>query len=278
MNWGKFWQEAGAWLTDEGLKILWTLVVGAVIYYFAGPVIHWLMRHIAKGIHSKTPRSEIRKRQKTLAGLFITIAHVMVVLVVIFTILSGTGLNLAPLLASAGIAGIALGFGAQSLVRDSIAGFFIILENQYRVGDYIEITGTGISNAHGAVEKVSIRSTILRDRDGNVHFVPNGSVTQVINKTLGYSKVHFTFVIAKSSDVEQVTTVIDELGRKLSKEKTWTDKIIDPPHFVEVGKFDSAGVEVTVSGMTGPADQWVVTSEFKKRLMAALEKAKIEVV
>lgn len=278
MNWDRFWENAGNWLVTHGLDILWVVIIGGAIYYAASPAIHWFMRHIAKGVRSKTPRSEIRKRQKTLAGLFVTITHVLVVLVVLFTILSKTGLNLAPLLASAGVAGIALGFGAQSLVRDSIAGFFIILENQFRVGDYIVITGAGLTDAHGAVEKVSIRSTTLRDRDGNAHFIPNGAITQVINKTLGYSKVHFTFTVARETDVEHVAEIINELGHKLAKDKTWADKIIDPPHFVEVGKFSKDGFEVTVSGMTGPADQWLVSSEFKKRLLTALNKEKITVV
>jgi small conductance mechanosensitive channel len=278
MNWQIFWKMVGDWLASNGVEVFSALLVGALIYYFVSPVIFWLTRHIAKGIRSKTPRSEIKKRQKTLASLFVTVTRVLVVIVVIFTILSNLGMNLAPLLASAGIAGVALGFGAQSLVKDSIAGFFIIVENQYRLGDYIEATGIGLTDARGSVEKITIRATTLRDRDGNVHFIPNGSVTQVVNKTLGYSKVHFSFKVAEGTDVEKISQIINELGAKLAKEKTYADMIIDPPHFVEVGNFGQDGYEVTVSGMTQPADQWNVTSEYKKRLMAALSTNKIKVV
>jgi small conductance mechanosensitive channel len=278
MNWGEMWHNIGAWLASEGLNTLWIIVIGGAVYYLTHPVVSWLMRHISRGIPKKTPRGEVKKRQKTLTGLFVTIIHILIVIVVIFTILAKTGMNLAPILASAGVVGIALGFGAQSLVRDSLAGLFIILENQYRVGDYVEITGSGITNAGGTVEKISLRSTILRDRDGNVHFVPNGAVTQAINKTLGYSKVHFTIPVGQDTDVEKLTDIINGLGRQMAKDKAWQDKIIDPPHFVEVGNITKNGFEVTISGITQPADQWLVGSEFKTRLMAELKKAKIAVV
>lgn len=277
------WDNFISWLGDwfgrvHFTDVIVTIIIGIILYYFSGRIIHWLMRHLAKGIRSKTPRSEIKKRQKTLAGLFTTVAKVLIVLVVIFTVLSDFGLNLTPLLASAGVAGVALGFGAQSLVKDSISGFFIILENQYRVGDFIVINGAGVNNAHGAVEKVSIRSTTLRDREGNVHFIPNGSIVEVINKTLGYSKVHFSFTIQAGTDVEKVAEIVNKLGRAIAKDKNWVDRIIDPPHFTEVGKFSKEGYEVTVSGITPPADQWKVSSEFRKRLMEELAKEKIRVV
>ncbi|MDR0955855.1 MAG: mechanosensitive ion channel family protein [Candidatus Nomurabacteria bacterium] len=272
------WHAIGAWLSSKGLGLIWILLFGAVVYWISAPLINWLTRHIARGLRSKTPAAELKKRQKTLAGLFITVTHVLVILVVIFTILSAAGLNLAPLLASAGVAGIALGFGAQSLVKDAIAGFFIILENQYRVGDYVEITGIGLSDSYGTVEKVSIRSTSLRDRDGNVHFIPNGSIVQVINKTLGYSKVHFTFNVDKATDLAELEILINNLGRQMAQEKAWQNKIIDPPHFVEVGAFDKAGASVTVSGITPPSDQWNVSGEFKKRLLSELKKHGVQVV
>jgi small conductance mechanosensitive channel len=266
------------WLTTSGLEILVALVVGAAIYYLVKPMLNWVSKHAVKNIRTKTPRSEMRKRQQTLAGLFTTIIRVFVVVVVIFTILSDLGMNLGPLLASAGIAGVALGFGTQSLVKDSIAGFFIIIENQYRIGDYIEVTGTGITEGSGTVEKISIRSTILRDRSGDVHFVSNGAVTQVINKTLGFSKIHFTFNVAEGTDIEQVAKIINAQGQEMAKTKTWSKKIIDPPLFNEVGSFSKDGVEITVSGMTTPSDQWKATSEFRRRLMAALDKESITIV
>ncbi len=279
MDMDKVWQNIGHWLGNEGLNILLIIVASAVIYYFCGTIIEWTMRKIAKGVRSKTPRGEIRKRQKTLASLFTTIVRVLIVLIALFTILQRDfGLNLAPLLASAGIAGVALGFGAQSIVKDSLTGFFIILENQYRVGDYIQITGTGVTDAHGAVEKVSIRSTTLRDRDGNVHFIPNGSIVQVTNKTLGYSKVHFSFTVETGTDVDKVTEIVNSAGADLAKNKEWKDKIIDPIHFSEVGKFSKDGFDVAVSGITTPADQWKVTSEYRRRLLAALGKENIKLV
>jgi small conductance mechanosensitive channel len=278
MEWQNFWQAIGGWLANSGIDILVTLMVGGLIYYFVSPVIFWLTRRIAKGLKRKTPISEIRKRQKTLASLFSAATRVLVVAVVIFTILSDLGLNLVPLLASAGIAGVALGFGAQNLVKDTIAGFFIIVENQYRLGDYIEVTGVGLGDAYGSVEKITIRSTTLRDRDGNVHFIPNGSVTQVVNKTLGYSKVHFTFAVAVDTDTDDLIKLIDDMGQKMAKEKNWHDKIVNPPHFSEIGQIGKDGFDVTVSGITEPADQWDVSSEFRRRLIARMQRQGIKTI
>ena len=262
------------------INILLVIVVGAIIYRFSGVIISWLLGGIARGIKSREDKNERKKRLKTLTNLFTTVAKVVVALTVIFTILSHLHVNLVPLFASAGVAGVALGFGAQNMIKDALAGFFIILENQYRVGDFIDISGVGIPNESGGgtVERLSIRSTTLRDRDGNAHFIPNGAIVQVTNKTLGFSKVHFTFAVATGTDTETLIKLINDMGHEMSKEPDWKNKIVDPPHFSEIGKIGKEGFNVTVSGITEPADQWDVSSEFRRRLVIKMRKTGVETI
>ena len=275
-----FWQHIELWATNIKLvDIIVTIIVGAIIYKFSGIIISWLLRLIARGIKSSEDKNERKKRLKTLSDLFTTFAKVVVVLTVIFTILGDLKVNLVPLFASAGVAGVALGFGAQSMIKDALAGLFIILENQYRVGDFVDISGVGIPNeGGGTVERLSIRSTTLRDRDGNAHFISNGSISQVINKTLGFSKVHFTFGVATGTDTEELIKLIDEMGHEMSREPEWKSQIVDPPHFSEIGKIGKDGFNVTISGITEPASQWDVSSEFRRRLVVRMRKLGIKTI
>lgn len=216
---------------------------------------------------------DIEKRQKTLAGLFITLWKVIIITgaaLAVFTLLFPE-VSLAPLFASAGIVGVALGFGAQSLVKDFLSGIFIISENQYRVGDVVDVEGFG-----GTVERIGARSTVIRDVDGNVHYFPNGMVQHVINKTMGYSMARFSIGVAPSTDIDQIIDLINKTGEALAKEEKWQKKIIDAPKFISVDDFTATNVNILVSGKTQPSDQWSVVSEMRRRLFELLESKGIE--
>jgi small conductance mechanosensitive channel len=274
------WDKIIEWVESvDLLGIIITIIVGAIIYKCSGVIIRWMTRSIARRTNGESA-NERKKRLKTLSDLFTTVTKILVFITVICTILSNLHINLAPLLASAGVAGVALGFGAQNIIKDTLAGFFIILENQYRVGDVIDINGIGIpqDSGSGTVEKLSIRSTVLRDRNGNVHFIPNGSIVQVINKTLGFSKVHFTFAVGTKTNTEELIKLINDVGQKMAKERKWEKKIIDPPHFSEIGKIGKEGFNVTVNGVTEPAGQWDVSSEFRRRLVIRMRENGIETI
>lgn len=275
----EIWEKIAAWAHSVSLvDVLITVIVGVILYKISGFVIQIIVNFVSRGLRPKESKREHKKRLKTLSNLFTTLAKISIVLSVIFSILTDFHINLVPLFASAGVAGVALGFGAQSIVRDVLAGFFLILENQYRVGDFVELSGTGIpvDKSSGTVEKLSVRSTVLRDRDGNVHFVPNGSIVQAVNKTKGYSKVHFMFAVGRYTDTENLIKLVNELGKAMAQEPKWREKIIDPPHFNEVGKIGKEGFNVTITGMTEPADQWKVSSEFRRRLVIAMRQNGIE--
>ncbi|HEX6258671.1 MAG TPA: mechanosensitive ion channel domain-containing protein, partial [Candidatus Saccharimonadales bacterium] len=167
--------------------------------------------------------------------------------------------------------GIALGFGAQSIVKDFLAGIFIIIENQYRVGDVVDIDG-----AAGVVERITLRCTIVRDIDGNVHYLANGNIMHPINKTMDYSKSYFTIAVHPETDIDTLVSVIDSVGKSLAKEAKWSEKIIEPPKFANLGAFNDIALEINIVGKTQPAAQWAVSSEMKKRLIKALAKEGIE--
>jgi small-conductance mechanosensitive channel len=249
-------------------------VLLTIFFYLLG--VLFLGRLVRKAVQTQGRhwhRKDVEKRQATLAALFTTVWRVLVITVGAFYVVNQLipGIDFAPLFASAGVVGVAIGFGAQSLVRDFLSGIFIISENQYRVGDIVEIEGFG-----GVVERIGARSTVLRDADGQVHYFPNGMVQHVINKTMGYSMARFFIGVHPSSDIDAVIRLINKTGEKLAKEEKWKQKIIEAPNFVSIGDFTSTEVTLWIAGKVQPADQWSVTAEMRRRLLLEFEKNDIQ--
>lgn len=256
------------WAASDGLVVAIILLVSILLYVVGSAIVGHLVTNGVKRTHSRNwPEKDVEKRQKTLVGLFKTLWQIVVVASAAAAIIHWLfpKVTLAPLFASAGIVGVALGFGAQSLVKDFLTGIFIIAENQYRVGDIIDINGFG-----GTVERIGSRSTALRDADGNVHYFPNGMIQHVINKTMGYSMARFPIAIDPNSDMDKVIAIINTTGEALSQEEDWKRKIIEAPHFAFLGEFTATSVDVFVAGKTQPSDQWGVTSEMRRRLLGEL--------
>lgn len=257
------------WLQMYGIDTIITLLVVVVIYYIG---IFATERLVKKTLHTTKRnwhRKDIEKRQRTLTALFKNIWRTLVIAFAILIVFSRLfpDVSLAPLFASAGIIGVAFGFGAQSLVKDFISGIFIISENQYRVGDIITVDG-----ASGKVEKIGVRSTALRDQDGNVHYFPNGMVQHVINKTMDYSFARFSISAPATADLDKMIKLIDKTGIQLASETKWQDKILEAPAFVSVDDFSPTAITLSVAGKTQPSDQWAVISEMRRRLLVAFEK------
>ena len=263
------------WLVSERMVETVSIVIGAVIVYYLGRIfITWANRYSIHSTakHRSWHRKDIEKRENTLTQLIRSFWRITIIAYIAAMVASKLFyFDLSPLFASAGIIGVALGFGAQSLVKDFLAGIFIIAENQYRVGDVVDVMG-----ASGTVERVGTRSTVLRDADGNVHYLPNGTIQHVINKTMGYSMSRFTLQLDPSTDISRAADIINETGQQLSKEKSWDKKIIEPPKFVSVGDITGRSVELIVAGKVQPSDQWAVTSEMRRRLLKEFEKQEIE--
>ncbi len=271
---GNFFAAIGSWLVDHGIAILLILGIAWLLLYFGNKAIKRIIRQVIRSSHFYVISAEdARKRQDTLISLFRAIWKVVVIIVTFVLLFTEVfpDVNLIPVFASAGILGVAVGFGAQSIVKDFITGAFIIMENQYRVGDIVEIEG-----ATGTVERITIRSTVVRDTDGNVHFLPNGSIVHVINKTMGYSRVNLTLGVAPETNIDQLSEIIDEVGASLSKDEKWKGKILEPPHFLSIGAFSDVSLEVKVTAKTQPSAQWEVTGELRRRLLKSFTKHKIE--
>lgn len=256
------------------LEIIIIIVVAIALYWLGPRVVMWLTRHAFVTTYQRTlPKKDLEKRHKTLGGLFANVWRIIVVVIAGYAIFTRffNSEALAPLFASAGIIGVAFGFGAQSLVKDFLSGVFIISENQYRVGDIIEIDGFG-----GTVERIGVRSTVIRDVEGNVHFFPNGVVQHVINKTMGYSKVYFTITVAPDTNISTASDIINRIGEEISGEEKWQRKVIEPPHFDILGDFNASSISLVVSGKTQPSDQWALTAEMRRRILREFEKEHIE--
>jgi len=176
------------------------------------------------------------------------------------------------LIAGFGIAGLAVGFGAQSLVKDIIAGVFILLENQYRVGDVVRI-----SDVAGVVEEMNIRRTVLRDLDGIVHFVPNGEIKVASNFTREWSRVNLNISVAYGTDLDHAIAVLNRVGEEIAQDPQWSPLILKAPQFLRVDNLGDSGIELKVVGDTKPIRQWDVMGELRKRVKKAFDEEGIEI-
>ena len=222
------WDEVEDWLLDHGITI-------AAIAAFALVAVAALNRGIPRAVRLGTerrltgkPREEIEQRVDTLTHVFTRSGTLLLLLLGFFTILPELGINIAPLLAGVGIVGIAVGFGAQSMVRDFLAGLFILMDNQYGKGDVVRI-----ADISGLVEDVGLRRTVLRDLDGIVHYVPNGEIKVASNLTQEYSRVNLNVEVSYDEDLDDVTEVINRVGQEMAQDPKWADVLLTPPQGLE---------------------------------------------
>lgn len=220
----------------------------------------------------ETVKGSTRKRVTTLVGILRTIGYFAIWAIVLISCLDQVGVNVAPILAGAGIVGLAVGFGAQNLVRDVIAGFFMILENQVRVGDVAIINGTG-----GLVETITFRTIVLRDLAGVVHVIPNGAISSLSNMTKGWSAYVIDVGVAYKEDTDRVVKVMREVAEALSKEAEYKEKIIEPIEIFGVDNFGESEVTIKARIKTEPIQQWTVGREYRRRLKKAFDAEGIEI-
>lgn len=262
------------WLVSEQAVSFVSIIVSAIVLYYIGWfVVKWVIRRSLRSTakYHSWHRKDVEKREKTLKQIVFSIWKIIIFGYSIGLILNKVFMiDLSPIIASAGIIGVALGFGSQALVKDFLSGLFIIIENQYRVGDVVEMAG-----ATGTVEKVGTRSTVLRDNEGNVHYIPNGTIQRVVNKTMGYSMSRFTIEVSSDNNIDEVTALINKVGEELAQDKKWVKKIIEPPKFLSISEISGKSTTLTIAGKTQPSDQWSVTSEMRHRLITEFEKNKI---
>lgn len=260
------------WFLSHGLAIIFVLIAALLINHFSAALVERLIRRMVPPSEHMHSAGAERKREDTLIRILLGTLRIVVWIIAILTILSEIGINIGPIIAAAGVVGLALGFGGQYLIKDLITGFFIILENQYRIGDVVCFDETC-----GLVEDISLRATIMRDLDGVVHHVPHGSIIRVSNLTKKFARVNLDIGVSYNADLKQVIEVVNETGEDLANDEEWKDKILKPMKFERVNDFADSAVVVKILGETVPLEQWAVAGEFRMRLKIAFDKAGIEI-
>jgi len=218
------------------------------------------------------PPSESEKRVETLIRLVRQAVLIVLWVTTILVLLKEIGIDIGPILASAGIAGLAVGFGAQNLVRDFISGFFFILENQVRVGDVAIVNGTG-----GLVERVNFRTIVLRDLGGIVHIFPNGTVTTLSNLTNDWSAYVFEIGVAYKENTDKVIEVMNRVGSEMKQDEIVGSFMLEEPEIFGVDKFADSAVVIKGRIKTKPIRQWQVGREYLRRIKLAFDNAAIEI-
>jgi small-conductance mechanosensitive channel len=266
--------KVGGWLLEHGVPIL--IIIGlAYLFYMivkalAPPMLERMVRSRGRG---RRARSEHAKRAQTLSSVVIQGTAIFIAIVALFMILSEVGLDITPLLAGAGVAGIALGFAAQSFVKDLIGGFLIIFENQFDVGDVIKV-----ADVLGAVEEVNLRRTQIRDLDGVLHIIPNGEIRVASNYTMMWSRAHLNISVAYKEDLDRVMAVIRRVWEETADDPVWGSQLTSKsPWILRVNEFGDSGIVIKVVGETKPMVQWEVMGELRRRIKRAFDKEGIEI-
>lgn len=262
---------------EHGFALLRVTVI-LTAAFIAQALLGRIIRRVKENVlvvmrrHASGSEIEMTKRADTLASIIRKAVTVALWFIASMTALRQLGFDLGPILAGAGVAGVALGFGAQSLVKDVISGFFLLIENQIRVNDVCILNGTG-----GLVEEINLRTTVLRSADGIVHIFPNGSITSISNMTREFSYYVFDVGVAYKEDTDRVSDVLREVAAKLMAEDEFKDAIIDPLEVMGVDKFADSAVIVRARFKTQPLQQWRVGREMNRRIKKRFDELGIEI-
>ena len=268
----KEWSEKIVpWLLSHGIKIVLIAAAAWILNRILARIIDRAVRIAVVRDETMTVEAE-RQREDTLIRIFTGAMSIVIIIIAVLMILKEAGLDIGPMLAGAGIVGLAVGFGGQYLIRDIITGLFIILENQYRIGDVINI-----NDKSGVVEDISLRKTTLRDINGTVHHIPHGEIKIVSNQSKDFARVNIDIGIAYNSNLEKVIRVINQTGEELARDPYFKELIINPPKFLRVNEFADSAIIIKILGDTKPLKQWEVAGELRKRLKIAFDREGIEI-
>ena len=222
--------------------------------------------------HRQDLPSSVRSQQfRTISSVVYSIGVFIILFIAAMQILALFGINMGPLLASAGIAGLAIGFGAQTLVKDFINGFFILAENQYDIGDTVRIAGV-----QGVVENMTLRRTVLRDADGTVHTVPSSEIKVVSNLTRDWTQINLHVSVAYGADSDRVIALLKQMGEEMATDPNFADMIVASPEVPGIDKVSGNAVDYLMLVKTKPGSQFAVKRELQRRIKACLEKNQIE--
>ena len=263
-------------LRDNGLRIAVIVVVAIVALRVSTILVHGIVkalldREASEGTAQELSAIEVQKRIDTLDELGSRVIRAFVVMIAGIMVLGALDLDVGPAVAGLGVVGIAVGFGAQSLVRDYLNGALILVENQFSKGDVVSIAGVS-----GTVEDFSLRRTTLRDLDGIVHTVPNGEVKVASNRTRTWARINQNVTVAFGTDIDKAIQVVEELGKQMHDDPIWKRRILEPPRVERVESIEERGITLKILGTVRASEQWAAGGEFRKLLIEAFARNGIQ--
>ena len=258
------------WLQTSGVRLLLIVVASSLLVRLLSSVVNRILNLVANS--GEAPATEAEKRARTAASLLRTLGTFLIILAAVLMALREVGLDITPLLAGAGVAGLAIGLGAQSLIKDFIVGFFILLEDQFHIGDVIQAAGVS-----GQVEGMSLRKTTVRDLRGTVHFIPNGEIKVVSNLTKGWSRVVLEVGIGYDEDVDRALGLLAEVGQALAADESFGKLILEPPQVLGVESLGESQVTIRLLMKTLPSKQWEVSRELRRRIKVRFDRERIAI-
>jgi len=263
-------QEILVWVRTSGPRVLVILIGSLLLIRLLRAVSDRILRLMANG--GEPTVTEREKRGRTLASLLRTVGTTTILVIAVMMVFRDIGLDITPLVAGAGVVGLAIGFGAQSLIKDIIAGTFILLEDQFHVGDVIQAAGVG-----GQVERITLRTTVVRDLKGAVHFIPNGEIKVVSNLTKEWSRTVLEIGVSYEEDVDRVLRVLTEIGQGLTADEAFGKLVLEPPQVLGVEALADSQVTIRILVKTLPLKQWDVARELRKRIKARFDDEGIQI-
>lgn len=264
-------QHFNNWSADHGAPVIGTLVLALIAIAVVRAIVPRALRTPVLRQMAARPKADVDRRVQTLSAVIVRTAEIIIVTLALFTVLPEFGFDIRAVLAGVSITSIALGLGAQSLVRDALNGIFILSEDQFATGDIVTVAGVT-----GAVEDITLRRTVIRDVDGVLYSVPNGSIAVAANYTRDFSKVRVTVPVVPSTDIAKVRAVSDGVGKQLAIDPQWAPLIVDAPKFLRIDNIDMMGVAVQINGTVVPGKQWEVAGVLRARLLEAFQREGIK--
>lgn len=260
------------WFMTHGIRILVLILIFLVLYLIARHFIPLLVKRMVSRRMAGVSETEIKKRVDTISSVLVSICGIVIAIIAVLTILPEFGVNITALIAGLGIAGLAFAFGAQRLIRDIISGMFILLEDQYRVGDVVNVAGIG-----GLVEEIGLRRTVLRDLDGVVHSVSNGAIEVASNSTRVFSRVNLNISVGYGESLDRVIEVTNRVCQEMAEDPKWKADFVTTPKVLRVDNLGDSGIDIKIMGDTKPSRHWDVMGELRLRIKRTFDEEGIEI-
>ena len=260
------------WFMSTGIRVIVIIAIAVAIYLICRPIIRSVIKRIVSHRMAGEDETEIQQRTNTLSSVLVKLVGIFILIIAVITILPEFGVNIMTLVTAIGVGGLAIAFAAQSLIRDFIAGFFILMEDHYGIGDVVSIAGVA-----GVVEDISLRRTVLRDLDANVHSVPNGKIELSTNMTKKYSRVNLNVSVGYGENLKHVIDIANKVCQEMAKDPQWKDDFITTPSVLRVDNLGDSGIDIKILGDTKPAKQWAIMGELRLRLKDAFDREGIEI-